>query len=130
MYDDLPQRVQSRISREEAQRHDTDSIRGFRIINDATGASGPIRVKDRRALGQGGTRPSAERERREMLETIAGVVLRERWLPLTADVVKDAVENVAGGSCGHVQSVFKRNCRRWPRVRTGRNVCREAWQPW
>ena len=97
VYDELPKRIQSRISRKEAERHDTESsIVGYRIINDATGASGPIRAKDRRAMAEGGgTRPSAERERRDMLQTIAGVVLRERWLALAADVVKDALENVA-----------------------------------
>ena len=95
VYDELPAKVQSRISRKDAQRHDTDSIVGFRVINDATGASGPIRVKDRREMGKDGTRPSAERERRSMLETIAGVVLRERWAALAADVFKDALENVA-----------------------------------
>lgn len=95
VYDQLPERIRTRVSRKDAQRHDTDSIVGFRVINDATGASGPVRVKDRRALGEGGTRPSVERERRVMLETIAGIVLRERWLALAADVAKDALENVA-----------------------------------
>jgi hypothetical protein len=103
VYDQLPKNVQARLSQKDAQRHDTDSIVGYRVINDATGASGPIRVKDRRALGQGGTRPSVERERRAMLETIAGVVLRERWLALALDIVKDALENVAATLSFHVR---------------------------
>lgn len=103
VYDQLPQNVQARLSRKEAVRHDTDSIVGFRIINDATGASGPIRVKDRREMGRGGTRPSVEAERRTLLETIAGVVLRERWAWLAADVFKDALENTAATLSFHVR---------------------------
>jgi hypothetical protein len=95
VYDQLPQRVQSRLSRKDAQTHDgTDSIVAFRVINKVTGDSGRSWVKGR-TPGQDGKRPSPEEERRTLLETIAGVVLRERWAALTFDVCKDALENVA-----------------------------------
>lgn len=103
VYDELPKNVQSKLSRKDAERHDTDSIVGYRVINDATGASGPIRVKDRREMGRGGTRPSAERDRRAMLETIAGVVVRERWPALAADILKDVLENVAASFSFYVR---------------------------
>lgn len=93
VYDELPKKFQSRVSRKDAERHDTDSIVGYRVINDATGASGPIRVRDREEAARTGVRPSAERERRATLEQIAGIVLRERWPELAADVLKDALEN-------------------------------------
>jgi len=95
VYEHLSEKTKKRLPPDKAARHDTDSIVGYRMINDATGASGPIRKKDREEAGRTGRRPSVELERREMLDEIAGVVLRERWLPLTLDVAKDAVENVA-----------------------------------
>lgn len=95
VYDQLSEKTRKRLPPDKAARHDTDSIVGYRMINDATGASGPIRKKDREEAGRTGRRPSVELERREMLDEIAGVVLRERWPVLVLDVLKDAAENVA-----------------------------------
>jgi hypothetical protein len=103
VYEQLSTKTKKRLTPEMAARHDTDSIVGYRMINDATGASGPIRKKDREEAGRTGKRPSVEVERKEMLADIAGVVLRERWALLVLDVFKDALENMAATASFYVR---------------------------
>ena len=103
LIDQLPEDVRSRVSLREAKKHDTDSIVAYRVIRDATGASGPRSAKDRRMAPGSNVRPAAEALRTSMLEEIAGVVLRERWPYLVADVLKDALENALATASYYVR---------------------------
>src|SRR5688572_3280002 len=95
VYDQLSKKTRARVSPQEARLHDTNSITGTQVIDDATGGSGPLRKKDREEAARTGKRPSVLADRREMLDDIAGVVLREHWGRLVLDTLKDAVENTA-----------------------------------